>query len=585
VPLAILKYIAIKIGIVLLMLMKILEFDVDSVRYELIKPEAKVYDNQTEKISLVKDCLLVLMSVESGDREVAAERVVSDISSRLKQLGRSKVVIYPFAHLSNDLAGQEEAREILNSVYEGCKKAGIDAVKAPFGWNKKLTIDIKGHPLAEQGRSYGGAPQTSHSKKRQNRVNLSIVKKSDWSGLPETDHRSIGEKLDLYSFQEVSPGMVYWHHNGHVVMMELLKYIREKIYDYGYMEVSTPAFANLALWHVSGHIDHYRDDMFTFESDSEEMGVKPMNCPSSILIFKSKRWSYRDMPVRFADFDKLYRNEISGALTGLFRVREFAQDDAHIFLREDQIGDELVSLLRLVKELYGRFNLKYEAKISTMPDEHLGEVALWDKAITLLKTALETNNMEYGIKDKDGAFYGPKIDFQIKDSMGREWQCATVQLDYQLPKRFGLSYTGEDGKEHEPVIIHRVVYGSLERFIGILVEHLQGKFPTWLAPEQVRVITISDQANSHANSVYERLKRMRIRASIDSSDRTLQYKIRDAQMQKVPYMLVIGKKEAESGNVTVRDRSGKQKLGISVSEFEDALAKEISERSADLTVC
>ena len=303
--------------------MRILEFDVDSVRYELVKPEAKVYDSQTDKVSVIKDALLVLVSVEFGDGDISIDRVVSDIKSRLKQLGRSKVVIYPFAHLSKDLASPEEARNVFNALYEECAHAGIDTVKAPFGWNKKLTIDVKGHPLAEQGRSYGGSEQATPAKneKKRPKVNLSIVRKSDWSGLPETDHRSIGERLDLYSFQEVSPGMVYWHPNGQIVMMELLKYIREKIYDYGYSEVATPAFANLALWHVSGHIDHYRDDMFTFESDSEEMGIKPMNCPSSIMIFKSKRWSYRDMPVRFADFDKLYRNEISGALTGLFRVR------------------------------------------------------------------------------------------------------------------------------------------------------------------------------------------------------------------------------------------------------------------------
>lgn len=563
--------------------MRILEFDVDAVRYELIKPEAAVYDHNADRVGESTDTLLVLISIETGDAEISVERAVSDIKARAAQLGRKSVVLYPFAHLSNDLAPPEFANSIIEKMYSGCVAAGLDTKKAPFGWNKKLSIDIKGHPLAEQGRSYGS--EEKNRVKKSKRINTSVVRKSDWSGLPETDHRTIGERLDLYSFQEVSPGMVYWHPNGNIIFKELFKYIREKIDDYGYQEIATPAFSNLALWHVSGHIEHYRDDMFIFESEGEEMGVKPMNCPSTILVFKSRKWSYRELPVRFADFDKLYRNEISGALTGLFRVREFTQDDAHIFIREDQVGAELVMLLKLIKEMYERFELGFKAMVSTMPDNHMGDAALWDKAVVLLKNALSSNGMEFGIKEKDGAFYGPKIDFQIKDSMGREWQCATVQLDYQLPKRFGLTYTGEDGKEHEPVIIHRVIYGSLERFIGILVEHLQGKFPTWLSPEQVRVITISDQTNEYAAGIYKKLREGRIRAGLDIGDRTLQYKIRDAQMQKVPYMIVVGKKEQEAGTVTIRNRTGKQKQGMQFDEFNALLKKEIAERLPTITIC
>ncbi len=249
--------------------------------------------------------------------------------------------------------------------------------------------------------------------------------------------------------------------------------------------------------------------MFAFDVDKESIGLKPMNCPSIIMIYKSRRWSYRELPVRFSDFDKLYRNEISGALTGLFRVREITQDDAHIFAREDQVEEEIANVLKLIKEFYSKFNLKYKAKLSTMPDSHLGDEALWEKATANLKNALEKNKMKYEIKEKEGAFYGPKIDFDIVDSIGREWQCATVQLDYQLPQRFGLEYTGEDGKEHMPVMIHRVIYGSLERFIGVFIEHSQGKFPTWLAPVQVRVISISEQANDYAEKVYKELREAR----------------------------------------------------------------------------
>ncbi len=564
--------------------MKILQLDVDSISYELIKPEAKLYEESDRKGATLKDALVIMVSVEEGDDKSVAEKAAADALEVAKKLGRKTILVYPFAHLSSSLADPKSALEAVDQLFKACQSPGIDVKRSPFGWNKRLTLSVKGHPLAEQGRSYGkGAEQRkAYAKAKPAGANTSIIRKSDWSGLPATDHRTLGEKLDLYSFQEVSPGMVYWHPNGHVVFRELFRYIREKLDEYGYGEIATPAFANMALWHVSGHIDHYRVNMFTFDSDSGEMGLKPMNCPSTILIFKSRKWSYRDLPVRLADFDKLYRNEISGALTGLFRLREFTQDDAHLFVRPDQVNAELVSLLRMVKELYGIFGLSYTARVSTMPEDHMGDEALWDQATASLKDALRANGMEFGIKEKDGAFYGPKIDFDVKDSMGREWQCATVQLDYQLPKRFGLSYTGEDGKEHEPVMIHRVIYGSLERFMGILVEHLQGRFPAWLAPVQVQVVSISDQTQKYAGEVYGKIRAAGLRARLDNSDRTLQYKIREAQMQQVPYVVVLGKKEEEKGAVTIRDRNGKQTMGIRLEDFLKDLGSEIGERRFEL---
>jgi threonyl-tRNA synthetase len=299
-------------------------------------------------------------------------------------------------------------------------------------------------------------------------------------------------------------------------------------------------------------------------------------------VFKSRKWSYRDLPVRLADFDKLYRNEISGALTGLFRVREMTQDDAHLFVRPDQVEQELTTLLKMVKDLYAIFGLQYTAKLSTMPDSHLGDEELWHQAESSLKNALKANGMEFGLKDKDGAFYGPKIDFQIKDSMGREWQCATIQLDYQQPKRFGLSYTGEDGKEHELVMIHRVIYGSLERFLGVLTEHIQGRFPTWLSPVQVQVVSISEQSQKYAEEIYARIRLEKVRVHLDNSDKTLQYKIREAQMQQVPYVIVLGKKEQEGGVVTIRDRTGKQTMGIKLEDFMKSLKSEIGDRRFEL---
>lgn len=563
------------------MYLKVLLLDVERIGYELVKPEASVYEDSDEKKVEVKDALAMLTSIENGDNKEIADKALSDVAKLMDQLKRKNLVIYPFAHLSNRLSDPKSAMGLMDYMYESASKdKSLNVKKAPFGWNKKLTLEMKGHPLAEQGKSYGLEEEAkTYKKAKPVSINTAIVTKSIFSGLPETDHRIIGERLDLFSFQENSPGMVYWHPNGLILMTELINYIRERQTDYGYTEVSTPAISNVALWHVSGHIDHYRDNMFMFETNGENLGLKPMNCPSVISIYRSRRWSYRELPLRFSDLDKIYRNEISGALTGLFRVREITQDDAHIFVRDDQIESEITNVLKLVVEFYSRFGLEYKAKLSTMPDSHLGSPELWDKATRNLRNALDSNGIKYETKEKEGAFYGPKIDFDIVDSIGREWQCATIQLDYQLPQRFGLEFTGEDGKAHTPTIIHRVIYGSLERFLGVFIEHSQGKFPVWLSPVQARVISISEQVNDYADAIYKELKENGIRAYADLSDKTLEYKIREAQMQKVPYMIVIGKKEKEKNALTIRERSGKQQHDVQVKEFIKRIKEEIRTRS------
>jgi threonyl-tRNA synthetase len=573
--------------------MKILQLDVDDISYELVKPEASVHEEGGERSVSVKDALVMLVSVEKGDDKGVADMALSDARKQMAQLKRDRLVIYPFAHLSSDLAAPGEAMQLIQYMYDSIFKE-MEVKKAPFGWNKKLSLSVKGHPLAEQSKSYRPgeeAKKVRTAAKQENAparggisasaaaIDTSVVRKSDWAGLPDTDHRTIGERLDLYSFQEVSPGMTYWHPNGYIIYKELLKYIREKLEDYGYLEIATPAFANIALWHVSGHDEHYKDNMYLFDVEGQEYGLKPMNCPSTFMVYKSRRWSYRDLPVRFADFDKLYRNEISGALTGLFRVREMTQDDAHIFVRDDQIEDELVRVLDMIGELYAKFGLEYKAKLSTMPDDHAGEKADWDIATSKLMHVLDAKKMKYELKEKEGAFYGPKIDFDIRDSMGREWQCATVQLDYQLPKRFSLEYAGEDGKQHTPAVIHRTIYGTLERFLGVLTEHCQGKFPLWLAPVQVRVMSISEQSNGYAEKIHDQLVKSGIRSTIDASDRTLEYKVREAQLQKVPLMLILGKKEQDSGELAIRELDGKQRHGVKVEEFIESVKKTIGERS------
>ncbi len=561
--------------------MKILQLDCDSISYELVKPEASLYEESTEKKVTIDDALVLLVSIEKGDENSVADKALEDVVKQMAQLKRKKLVVYPFAHLSSDLAEPKSAMALINYMAERAASENIEVRKAPFGWNKKLDLNIKGHPMAEQSKRYGreDLKKTAVKREKPAEVNTSIVRKADWAGLPDTDHRTIGERLNLYSFQEVSPAMVYWHPNGWILYRELVKFIREKEYDYGYEEISTPAIANLALWHVSGHIDHYKENMFTMDSDLGSLGLKPMNCPSTIMIYKSRKWSYRELPFRTAIFDKIYRSELSGVVTGLLRVKELTQDDGHIFAREDQVEEEMTLFLRFVKEVYNTLGMRFKAKLSTMPDDHLGEKATWDIATASLKRALEVNKMDYELKDKEGAFYGPKIDFDVFDSQGRTWQCATVQLDYQLPMRFGLEYAGEDGKQHMPVLIHRACLGSLERFIAVYVEHCQGKFPVWLAPVQATVISISEQSNKYAETVYAELKKRRIRSSLDVSDRTLEYKIREAQMQKVPYMIILGNKEVEKNAITIRDRDGKQKHGVALEEFIKGIEKEIKERS------
>ena len=558
--------------------MKILQLDVNRITFEPIAPEASIYDNVKKEEVSVDNTLVLLVSVEEGDTEQTAESAINDTEEYLKKLSRDSVLIYPFAHLSNSLAKPEDARRILEYMYKNIKERH-EVMKAPFGWTKKLSIDIKGHPLAEQSRSYGkDEGKKIYKKVRPVEANTAVVRKSDWAGLPNTDHRSIGERLDLYSFQEVSPSMVYWHPNGHIIYRELVKFMRELEEACGYEETSTPVVANTALWHVSGHYDHYKDNMFMFDTDMGSLGLKPMSCPSTILIYKSRKWSYRELPFRTATFDKLYRKEISGALTGLFRVMELTQDDGHIFLAEEQIESESIMFLEMVKKAYGTFGMKFTAKLSTMPDNHMGDDALWDKATSALKHALENAGIKYEVKDKEGAFYGPKIDFDVFDSMGRAWQCATMQLDYQQPMRFGLEYTGEDGKQKMPVIIHRAVLGSLERFIAVLVEHFNGKFPVWLAPTQVIVMSISEQVVDYAKEVHNELKKHGVRSILDISDRTMQYKIRDAKMKEVPYTIILGKNEAEGKTISIRTRSGKQNNNISIEAFIEQVIGEIKDR-------
>jgi threonyl-tRNA synthetase len=389
------------------------------------------------------------------------------------------------------------------------------------------------------------------------------------------DHRKLGKELGLFTFHQWAPGATFWLAKGATLYNTLADYMRGVLFPAGYVEVKTPIVFNKGLWETSGHWSHYRENMFLVRSkDDEEMGLKAMNCPGHMLVFGAEMRSYKDLPLRLHEQTPLHRNEASGVLSGLTRVRQFSQDDAHCFVTEDQIASEVEALLKLVHRVYGDFGLEYSLKLSTRPEEFLGEVATWDRAEAALKQALDAAGQQYTINEGDGAFYGPKIDLDVTDALGRKWQCATIQLDYQLPERFDLKYIGADNAEHRPVVIHRAIFGSFERFIAILIEHFAGAFPLWCAPVQAVVLPIADRHLDYAEQVRRQVAEAGLRVEVDTRQEKVNYKIREAQLQKIPYMLVIGDREAADGAVAVRSRA-KGDLGARpVTQFvADALAE------------
>ena len=395
------------------------------------------------------------------------------------------------------------------------------------------------------------------------------------------DHRRLGRELGLYAFRDEAPGMPFYLPKGMVLRNTLLDYWHEMHDKWDYVEISTPQIMKRSLWETSGHWDHYKDNMYTTVIDEEDFAIKPMNCPGTILVYDLEPHSYRDLPMRCAELGKVHRHEMSGALHGMFRVRAFTQDDAHILLAPEQIQDEVVRITKLVDEVYEKFGLPYHIELSTMPEDHIGTKEDWDVATAALADAITSIGKEYIINEGDGAFYGPKLDFHVQDSLGRTWQCGTIQLDYQLPGRFDLEYTGSDGEKHTPVMIHRVVFGSVERFLGIITEHFGGAFPVWLAPVQVRVMNITDRSAEYAEDVVAKLKAQGVHAEVDLRNEKIGYKIREAQGQKIPYMLVVGDKEVENGTVSVRTRSGGDKGSISLDEFAETITKQIRDRELE----
>ncbi len=392
------------------------------------------------------------------------------------------------------------------------------------------------------------------------------------------DHRKLGKELDLFSIHEEGPGFPFFHPKGMVLRNILEDFWRQEHIKRGYEEIKTPIILNQDLWKRSGHWDHYQENMYFTKIDENDYAVKPMNCPGSMIVYKRKMHSYRDLPIRMAELGLVHRHELSGVLHGLMRVRCFTQDDAHIFMLPEQVKDEIVGVIDLVDYIYKQFGFNYHVELSTRPENAMGSQEDWDMATNALREALEEKNMEYVINEGDGAFYGPKIDFHLEDSIGRTWQCGTIQLDFQMPERFDLTYIGPDGEKHRPVMLHRAIFGSLERFIGILIEHYAGAFPTWLAPVQVRLLSITDRSNEYIEKLTKEFEAAGIRVETDLRNEKIGYKIREARLQRIPYMLIVGDKEVENQQVSVRSRDEGDLGPMYVKDFLDKIQKEISQK-------
>ena len=392
------------------------------------------------------------------------------------------------------------------------------------------------------------------------------------------DHRKLGKQLDLFSFHEEGPGFPFFHPKGMILRNKLMDYERELFKEFGYVEIMTPVILSKKLWLQSGHWDHYKENMYFTQIDDEDYAIKPMNCPGGILFFKTQQRSYRDLPMRVGEFGLVHRHELKGALHGLFRVRCFTQDDAHIFMTQEQMKEEVIKCMAMYQKMYGVFGLEYHVELSTRPENSMGSDELWEISTNALREAIETAGVPYQINEGDGAFYGPKLDFHVQDSLGRTWQCGTIQMDMQLPERFDVNYIGEDGEKHRAVMLHRAGYGSLERFIGILIEHYAGAFPTWIAPVQAKIIPVTDKNLEYAKSVAAAMSESDIRVEVEEANETLGYKIRKAQMEKVPYMIIVGDQEMKGHTISVRSRKNGDLGSQSLPMFVANLIREIKER-------
>ena len=570
--------------------MRIITLHCDYITFKPLKKALKNPEELSEerkKEIKINECLVILTAVEKNDSLDLVKELVKNIEEIAEQVKTKTIVLYPYAHLSSNLGSPDLAMNILKKAGEELTNKKYQVSRAPFGYYKEFELKVKGHPLSELSREIGereiskeGIKKITSEEKYDYEQLLKEISKSklDTSKLKENDHRILGQKLDLFSFNEVAPGMVFWHNNGLVIYNELINFWRDEHKKAGYQEIKTPQILDKKLWQISGHWEKYKENIFLSEYEKKSYAVKPMNCPGGMLVYKAKPRSYKDLPLRVGELGIVHRQELSGVLTGLFRVIQFTQDDAHIFCTEDNVEKEIENIIILIDNFYKKFNFDYHVELSTRPEKRIGDDKIWDKAEKTLEKVLKTKKMKYKINKGDGAFYGPKIDFHIKDSLGRTWQCATIQLDFAMPERFDLTYTDKNNKEQRPIMLHRVIYGALERFIGILLEHTNGNLPTWLSPIQVRVINFTDRSNKYAEKIIEELKEYGIRVDSDLSSVPLGGKIRDASIMKVPFIITVGDKEEKNKTLAIRTRDGKVKYNVKIKDFIEEIGKLIKER-------
>jgi threonyl-tRNA synthetase len=570
--------------------MKILFLHCDYIKFKPLKKALKSVAELGEKEKKeqeVKECLVCLTAVEKGDSIGNVGDLVENVKDVAKQVKAKKVVLYPYAHLSNNLANPELAVSVLNDAEKHLKK-DFEVHRAPFGYYKEFELKVKGHPLSELSREIGSKEIKEEKKSKQPAKEedydpkqlLNEISKSrlDTSKLKDNDHRILGQQMGLYSFNEVAPGMIFWHNNGLIIRDELIKFWKETHKKNGYQEISTPQIMDSKLWKISGHWDKYKENNFLTYYEGKPAIIKPMNCPGGMLVYRSSSKSYKDLPLRVGELGIVHRQELSGVIGGLFRLVQFTQDDAHIFCTEEQAEDEIAKVMDLIDFFYKKFNLPYAMELSTRPEKRIGSDETWDKAEKLLERVLKKKKAKFKLNPGDGAFYGPKIDFHIKDSLGRSWQCATIQLDFQMPERFELEYTDKDGKKKRPVVLHRVIYGALERFIGIIIEHFNGRLPTWLSPIQVRVLSFTDRNEKYARQIIKKLGEEvhGLRIDDDFQDVPIPGKVKNAELMKIPYILVVGDREEKEKTIAVR-KDGKVKT-FKLENFIKEIKKEIEEK-------
>ncbi len=568
--------------------MKILTIHADFIEFEVKKKALKEAEKASKKKKKVKECLVVFTAVEGNDEKDTksiVKKYVKEVEDIAKKVKAKNIVLYPYAHLSSDLASPAKALLVMKDAEKVLKKK-FKVTRAPFGWYKSFDIACKGHPLSELSREFSSGEGKGKVKEKEltGKEIGSLLKqisrsRLDTSELKDNDHRIIGQKLDLWSFNEVAPGMVFWHDKGLLIKNLLVDYWRGVHKKAGYQEISTPQILDKKLWLLSGHWAKFKENMFITGYEKREFAVKPMNCPGGMLVYKASSKSYKDLPLRVGELGIVHRQELSGVLAGLFRVIQFTQDDAHIFCTEEQIEKEVGAIIDIVKEMFATFNLKCDRiELSTRPKRRIGSDKMWDLSEKALESVLKKRKVKYKINAGDGAFYGPKIDFHLKDSLGRSWQCSTIQLDMALPERFDLKYAGKKGEAKRPIMLHRVVYGAIERFIGIVTEHLNGNFPLWLSPVQVKVVTVTNRNVNFASKVMKKLEEAGLRAELNDQTETMGKKIREAQVQRINYIVTIGDKEVKSKKLAVKSRTGEIKFGVSVDKFIKDLLKEIEKK-------